>query len=181
MQVTTIALAQATRTDPKLAPIDLEGASTARVAALAIWTAKLRTGRVVTFRASGSRVFRAAALTGPVAAGDLAVIASGGAGGAEGAALGGVGDSVAVAAGFAVGVGDEISASNVPVSFRINSYLNKRPKGENTKKRLTLTNIASAAAVLALMVACQTATTNQAELAASKKEFLLAQSGFKVI
>ena len=49
------------------------------------------------------------------------------------------------------------------------------------KKLLTLTNIASAAAVLALVVACQTATTNQAELAASKKEFLLAQSGFKVI
>ena len=36
-------------------------------------------------------------------------------------------------------------------------------------------------AVLALITACQTATTNQAELAASKKEFLLAQSGFKVI
>lgn len=49
------------------------------------------------------------------------------------------------------------------------------------KNLLTLTNIASATAVLALMVACQTATTNQAELAASKKEFLLAQSGFKVI
>jgi hypothetical protein len=31
------------------------------------------------------------------------------------------------------------------------------------------------------MAACQTATTNQAELAASKKEFLLAQSAFKVI
>ena len=31
------------------------------------------------------------------------------------------------------------------------------------------------------MVACQTAATNQAELIASKKEFLLAQSGFKVI
>ena len=36
-------------------------------------------------------------------------------------------------------------------------------------------------AVLALITACQTATTNQAELTASKKEFLLAQSGFKVI
>ena len=31
------------------------------------------------------------------------------------------------------------------------------------------------------MVACQTVATNDAELAASKKEFLLAQSGFKVI
>ncbi len=49
------------------------------------------------------------------------------------------------------------------------------------KKLLTLTSIVSAMAVLALITACQTATTNQAELAASKKEFLLAQSGFKVI
>ena len=32
-----------------------------------------------------------------------------------------------------------------------------------------------------LMVACQTVATNDAELAASRKEFLLAQSGFKVI
>ena len=31
------------------------------------------------------------------------------------------------------------------------------------------------------MTACQTVATNQAELAASKKEFLLARSGFKVI
>ena len=31
------------------------------------------------------------------------------------------------------------------------------------------------------MAACQTVATNNAELAASKKEFLLAQSGFKVI
>jgi hypothetical protein len=36
-------------------------------------------------------------------------------------------------------------------------------------------------AALALMVACQTVATNNAELAASRKEFLLAQSGFKVI
>ena len=36
------------------------------------------------------------------------------------------------------------------------------------------------AAVL-LMSACQTVATNDAELVASKKEFLLAQSGFKVI
>jgi hypothetical protein len=36
-------------------------------------------------------------------------------------------------------------------------------------------------AVLALMGACQTVATNDAELVASKKEFLLAQSGFKVI
>ena len=37
------------------------------------------------------------------------------------------------------------------------------------------------AATLMLMAACQTVATNDAELAASKKEFLLAQSGFKVI
>ena len=34
---------------------------------------------------------------------------------------------------------------------------------------------------LALVTACQTVATNDAELVASKKEFLLAQSGFKVI
>ena len=39
-----------------------------------IWTARLRTGRVVTFRASGSKDFRAAALIVSVAAEDLAVI-----------------------------------------------------------------------------------------------------------
>jgi hypothetical protein len=36
-------------------------------------------------------------------------------------------------------------------------------------------------AALVLMSACQTVATNDAELVASKKEFLLAQSGFKVI
>ncbi len=49
------------------------------------------------------------------------------------------------------------------------------------KKLLILTSTVSALAVLALITACQTATTNQAELTASKKEFLLAQSGFKVV
>ena len=34
---------------------------------------------------------------------------------------------------------------------------------------------------VALMVSCQTVATNNAELAASKNEFLLAQSGFRVI
>jgi hypothetical protein len=36
-------------------------------------------------------------------------------------------------------------------------------------------------AALLLMAACQTVATNDAELVASRKEFLLAQSGFKVI
>jgi hypothetical protein len=39
-----------------------------------IWTARLRTGRAVNFRASGSRAFRAAALIDLGAAGDSAVI-----------------------------------------------------------------------------------------------------------
>src|SRR4029077_16940780 len=51
----------------------------------------------------------------------------------------------------------------------------------NVKKLLTLTTIAIAMAALALMSACQTVAINNAELAASRKEFLLAQSGFKVI
>ena len=42
-------------------------------------------------------------------------------------------------------------------------------------------NVATAVAALTLIAACQTVTTNDAELAASRKEFLLAQSGFKVI
>jgi hypothetical protein len=49
------------------------------------------------------------------------------------------------------------------------------------KKLLTLTTIAIDMAALALMSACQTVATNDAELTASKKEFLLAQSGFRVI
>ena len=49
------------------------------------------------------------------------------------------------------------------------------------KNLLKLTSIAGIGAVLAVMAGCQTVATNQAELAASKKEFLLAQSGFKVI
>ena len=44
-----------------------------------------------------------------------------------------------------------------------------------------LTNVATAIATLVLLAACQTVATNDAELVASKKEFLLAQSGFKVI
>jgi hypothetical protein len=49
------------------------------------------------------------------------------------------------------------------------------------KQQSTLRNIICAVAALALMAACQTVATNDAELAASKKEYLLAQSGFKVI
>jgi hypothetical protein len=49
------------------------------------------------------------------------------------------------------------------------------------KKISNLIGIASTMAALALIAACQTVATNDAELTASKKEFLLAQSGFKVI
>jgi hypothetical protein len=47
------------------------------------------------------------------------------------------------------------------------------------KKLLTLTSLVSGMAVLALVAGCQTVATNQAELATSKKENLLAQAGFK--
>src|SRR5437016_11010043 len=47
------------------------------------------------------------------------------------------------------------------------------------KKLFTLPSIISGMAVLALIAACQTVATNQGELAASRKEFLLAQAGFK--
>jgi hypothetical protein len=47
------------------------------------------------------------------------------------------------------------------------------------KKLLTLTSIASIAAVLALISACQTTSAGGGEV--SRKEALLSQSGFKVI
>src|SRR5690348_419770 len=49
---------------------------------------------------------------------------------------------------------------------------------KHMKKLLTLRGIASVAAVLALMAACQTTGTTQSM---SQKETLLAQSGFKVV
>ena len=49
------------------------------------------------------------------------------------------------------------------------------------KQLMTVTKITGAVLTLALIAGCQTVSTNQAELVASKKEFLLAQSGFKVI
>src|SRR5437763_2298383 len=47
------------------------------------------------------------------------------------------------------------------------------------KKLLILTSIVSAMVTLTLMAGCQTMATNQAGIAASKKEVLLAQAGFK--
>ena len=49
------------------------------------------------------------------------------------------------------------------------------------KQLSTLRNVVGVTVALALIAACQTVATNDAELVASKKEFLLAQSGFKVI
>jgi hypothetical protein len=49
------------------------------------------------------------------------------------------------------------------------------------KQLMTVTKIIGAVLILALITGCETVSTNQAELIASKKEFLLAQSGFKVI
>jgi hypothetical protein len=49
------------------------------------------------------------------------------------------------------------------------------------KEPSTPANVIGATAAIILMAACQTVATNDAELVASKKEFLLAQSGFKVI
>lgn len=49
------------------------------------------------------------------------------------------------------------------------------------KKSSILTSVLCTGLGMALMAGCQTVATNQAELVASKKEFLLAQSGFKVI
>ena len=60
-----------------------------------IWTARLRTGRVVNFRASGSKVFRAVALIDLAAVEDSAVIASAGAADSVAVALGVLADSEA--------------------------------------------------------------------------------------
>jgi crotonobetainyl-CoA:carnitine CoA-transferase CaiB-like acyl-CoA transferase len=70
------------------------------------------------------------------------------------------------------------------LTLKINAFLKlkpqtKTPKTKHMKKLLTLTGIASIGAVLALLAACQTTGTGQA--AASQKESLLSQSGFKVI
>jgi hypothetical protein len=49
------------------------------------------------------------------------------------------------------------------------------------KKLVALTGIVGAIVVLALITACQTVATNSAEIAASKKQNLLTQAGFKFI
>ena len=49
------------------------------------------------------------------------------------------------------------------------------------KKLLSLTGIVGAMAILALVAGCQTMATNSSEIAASKKQNLLTQAGFKFI
>src|SRR5438105_4191481 len=49
------------------------------------------------------------------------------------------------------------------------------------EKLVTLTGIVSAMAILALVAGCQTMATNSSEIAASKKQNLLTQAGFKFI
>jgi hypothetical protein len=70
-----------------------------------IWTARRRTGRVVNFRASGSRAFRAAALIDSVAVEDLAAVID-----SVVAALGALADSAAVD--FAVAAGSGADDNN---------------------------------------------------------------------
>src|SRR4029434_3678135 len=70
--------------------------------------------------------------------------------------------------------------------YAVKHWCSCGPKGRiqgkpNMKQLSTLRSVIGATTALALMVACQTVATNDAELAASKKEFLLAQSGFRVI
>lgn len=87
-------------------------------------------------------------------------------------------------------IGDELRQLNQgqPRGWRLESFLvgwqlitNEMVKVERMKQLSTLTNVVGVTAALMLIAACQTVATNDAELVASKKEFLLAQSGFKVI
>src|SRR3954452_17337818 len=86
-----------------------------------IWTARLRTGRVVMFRASGSRAFRAAALIDSVAVEDSAVTALVAA------------DLVAAVTALGSEAGAENKCLESPIYF-INSRVNKTPKGEYMRK-----------------------------------------------
>lgn len=61
------------------------------------------------------------------------------------------------------------------------STTNKMSKSKDMKHLSILTNLVGVTVALMLLAACQTVATNDAELVASRKEFLLAQSGFKVI
>ena len=79
---------------------------------------------------------------------------------------------------MAVGADDNPITENL-ASFETTTEVNSYPRYMN--QLTTVTKIIGAVAGLALVAGCQTASTNQAELTASRKEFVLAQSGFKVI
>src|SRR4029450_11611360 len=79
-----------------------------------------------------------------------------------------------------------MEGSSLMACYAVKHWCSCGPKGSiqskpNMKQLSTLRNVVGATAALALMAACQSVATNQSELDASKKEFLLAQSGFKVI
>ena len=61
------------------------------------------------------------------------------------------------------------------------SATNEMSKSKDMKHLSILTKLVGVTMALMLLAACQTVATNDAELVASRKEFLLAQSGFKVI
>ena len=61
------------------------------------------------------------------------------------------------------------------------SATNEMSKSKDMKHLSILTKLVGVTMALMLLAACQTGATNDAELVASRKEFLLAQSGFKVI
>src|SRR6266481_6011796 len=74
-----------------------------------------------------------------------------------------------------------INVLNSALVFCKTKNSNNPLKRKHMKKLFTLTSIASAMAIVALITACQTVATNSAETAASKKQNLLAQAGFKFI
>ncbi len=79
-----------------------------------------------------------------------------------------------------------MDGSRLLACYAVKHWCSCGPRGRiqskpNMKQLSTLRNVVGVTAALVLMAACQTVATNDAELAASKKEFLLAQSGFKII
>ncbi len=144
-----------------------------------IWTAKLRIGRAVILQASAPRIFNAAALVAAEGLGvtvlaavvALAVIALVAAALAEAA----LADSAAADP----GADDDINVLNLVLYFfkKVETTTTLKPKP--MKKLLTLTGIASISMVLAIISASEATAASASEI--SRKEALLAQSGFKVV
>jgi ribosomal protein L15E len=78
-------------------------------AALVIWTARLRTGRVVTFRANGSRAFKAAGSIAPVAAEDLAGVIALAAAGIDSVGVASVAEAALADSAAAAGSGADVN------------------------------------------------------------------------